>query len=151
MLINQLLFGSAIIGLCVVIHVAAVVTLVEFLRRYATHWMDRHFILGASAIMLVIMLGLLFAHTIEIWIWAALFVHLGEFPDLTDALYFSTVTFTTLGYGDVTLSPHWQLLSGLEAVGGILLFGVSTGTAVAAMLAIVAGKDSHGKEPGKNA
>ncbi len=42
------------------------------------------------------------------------------------SLYFSTVTFTTLGYGDITLQERWQLLSSLEAVNGIILFGVST-------------------------
>jgi voltage-gated potassium channel Kch len=42
------------------------------------------------------------------------------------ALYFSTVTFTTLGYGDITLQERWQLLSSFEAANGIILFGVST-------------------------
>ena len=45
---------------------------------------------------------------------------------LARALYFSTVTFTTLGYGDITLLPRWQLISAFEATNGIVLFGVST-------------------------
>ena len=137
MLINQLLIGSAVIGLCVVIHVAAIVILLGVIQRHAAAWIHWHFYPGATIIMLILVLGMLIAHTIEIWLWAALFIHLGEFPDLTNALYFSTVTFTTLGYGDITLSQHWQLLSGFEAAGGILLFGLSTGAAVAAMMAIV--------------
>ena len=45
---------------------------------------------------------------------------------MQSALYFSTVTFTTLGYGDITLQERWKLLSSFEAVNGIVLFGVST-------------------------
>ena len=58
---------------------------------------------------------------------------LGEFESLERALYFSTVTFTTLGYGDLVLNVRWQLLSGFEAVNGIILFGVSTAFVFAVM------------------
>ncbi|MNG39745.1 Ion channel [compost metagenome] len=43
------------------------------------------------------------------------------------------MTFATLGYGDVVLSPKWQLLSALEAANGILMFGVSTAVTTAAL------------------
>jgi len=65
-------------------------------------------------------------HTVEAWSWAVLYLYLGEFSELQHALYFSVVTSTTLGYGDVTLSPEWQMLSTFEAMGGLILFGVST-------------------------
>ncbi len=65
-------------------------------------------------------------HTVEAWSWAALYLYLGEFSDLQHALYFSVITATTLGYGDVVLSPEWQILSAFEAMGGLILFGVST-------------------------
>jgi voltage-gated potassium channel Kch len=65
-------------------------------------------------------------HTLEIWSWAALYLWVGEFVDWQRALYFSTVTFSTLGYGDITLQDKWQLVSSFEAVNGIILFGVST-------------------------
>ncbi len=56
-----------------------------------------------------------------------------EFDDLTKALYFSVTTSTTLGYGDITLSPQWQLLSTFEAIAGLLLFGASTAFLLALM------------------
>ena len=136
MLLTQILLGTAVIGVCVIIHVAAIVILLGIVRRHAADWIHWHYYPGATLIMLILVLGLLLAHTIEIWLWAVIYVHLGEFPDLTNALYFSTVTFTTLGYGDITLSQDWQLFSSLESAGGILLFGLSTGAAVAAMMAI---------------
>ena len=48
-----------------------------------------------------------------------------ELTTWEDAIYFSIVTFTTLGYGDITISGGWRLLSGIEAMSGILLFGWS--------------------------
>jgi voltage-gated potassium channel Kch len=65
-------------------------------------------------------------HTIEAWCWAALFLYLGEFSELRQALYFSVVTSTTLGYGDIILSERWQILGTFEVMGGLILFGTST-------------------------
>ena len=62
----------------------------------------------------------------EIALWAILFLLCGEFEDIGTAYYHSAVNFTTLGYGDVLLSPHWRMLGPLEAATGMLMFGVST-------------------------
>ncbi len=74
-------------------------------------------------------LFLLSLHFCEVVLWAVTYSIL---PDLEgprtfpDALYFSYITFTTLGYGDVTIVGKWRMLSGVEAMNGILLFGWST-------------------------
>lgn len=66
--------------------------------------------------------------TVHIWIWALTYQLLAvpEFKTLEDAVYFSTVTFTTLGYGDIVLHDQWRVLSGIEAANGIVLLGWST-------------------------
>jgi hypothetical protein len=66
------------------------------------------------------------AHLIEIALWAQLFVICKEFQDFGPAYYHSAVNYTTLGYGDVIMSPSWRLLGPLEAADGALMFGVST-------------------------
>jgi len=66
------------------------------------------------------------AHLIEIALWAWLFVICGEFQDFGIAYYHSAVNYTTLGYGDLIMSPAWRLLGPLEAANGALMFGVST-------------------------
>lgn len=66
------------------------------------------------------------AHLMEIALWATLFVICGEFPDFTTAYYHSAVNYTSLGYGDIIMSPAWKLLGPLETADGMLLFGVST-------------------------
>jgi len=72
---------------------------------------------------------LLVLHFIESFIWALTYYLLPaitEFDTLEKAIYFSLVTFTTLGYGDITISSHFRILSGLEAINGVLLLGWST-------------------------
>ena len=66
------------------------------------------------------------AHLIEIALWAGLFVVCGEFQEFATAYYHSAVNYTTLGYGDLIMSPSWKLLGPLEAADGALMFGVST-------------------------
>jgi Ion channel len=66
------------------------------------------------------------AHLIEIATWAALFLFCGEFKSPELAYYHSAVNYSTLGYGDLIMTPAWKLLGPLEAVDGALMFGVST-------------------------
>jgi hypothetical protein len=75
-------------------------------------------------------LVLLLLHMFEVVLWALAYLlvlpgdHLATFEKAT---YFSVVTFTTLGYGDITLVDHdWRLLSGIEALFGVVLIGWST-------------------------
>jgi Ion channel len=68
----------------------------------------------------------LVAHLIEIAPWAVLFVVCGEFPHFGTAFYHSAVNYTSLGYGDLLMTPTWRLLGPLEAANRMLMFGVST-------------------------
>ena len=89
--------------------------------------------IGVVQVLVLTIVGLFFVHIVEILSWAVMYLWLGEFESLERALYFSAVTFTTLGYGDITLQERWQLLSSVEAVNGIILFGVSTAFLFAVM------------------
>lgn len=86
-----------------------------------------------SGIIKVLLLSMMFftlIHTIHSLIWAGCYYLIpqtsGQFESFSEALYFSVVTFTTLGYGDISLVSDWRLLSGLEAINGIMLIGWST-------------------------
>jgi len=67
---------------------------------------------GLILLLGIAVLGLIAIHTASAWAWAGVFLTVGEFTELSKALYFSVVTSTTLGYGDITLSERWlnQLL-----------------------------------------
>ncbi|MGY4533982.1 voltage-gated potassium channel Kch [Pseudomonas sp. TE3786] len=92
---------------------------------------------GDVRLLSMVMVVMLIGNYVQMALWAALFLLLGEFKDFTTALYFSGVTFATLGYGDVVLSQQWRLLSPLEAANGILMFGVSTAIMTAAVMDLI--------------
>ncbi len=71
--------------------------------------------------------------TAGVWLWGLTFLALGVFPTLEEAIYFSLVTFTTLGFGDVLLPQEWRLLSGMAAANGLLSFGLLTALLVEAL------------------
>ena len=77
------------------------------------------------------------AHLIEIAVWGVLFMICGEFTDFGTAFYHSAVNYTSLGYGDVLMTPSWRLLGPLETANGTLLFGVSTAMIFAVMLWLI--------------
>ena len=76
---------------------------------------------------LVMMVGTL----LQIMLWGALFLGLGEFEQIYDAIYHSGVNYTSLGYGDIVMSRERRLLGPLEAVNGMLMLGMSAATLMA--------------------
>ena len=84
-------------------------------RRFAN---TAAIVMGALFVMLV--------QTVNVWIWAVVFDLAGAFSEFEPALYFSLVSFTTVGFGDIILGHEWRLLSGLTAAAGFLSFGWST-------------------------
>ena len=80
----------------------------------------------AAVLILLVVLGIFALHTVQIWLYAVLYLLLGELATFEQALYFSTITFASLGYGDIVLSSDWRVLSGIEAANGVVLFGWST-------------------------
>ena len=66
------------------------------------------------------------ACVIEAAAWGAVYLALGAIDGLEPAMYFSMVTYTTLGYGDVVLEGQWRLLGSFEAANGIIMFGWTT-------------------------
>ena len=138
MLGGQILIGTAMIGFTVAVHVGGIVALTVWLRtRFLPVLSPKTFsILLAIRLIVVTVFGAILLHAIEIWSWAYLYLWLGQFESRELSLYFSTVTFTTLGYGDITLEPRWRLLSGLEAINGVVLLGVTTAVVFAILLRV---------------
>ena len=79
-----------------------------------------------------VVIGVFAVLTAEVWLWAASFTLIGVVDDFETALYFSTITFSTVGYGDVVPHPEWRMLAALEGVNGFLLIGWSTAYLIAA-------------------
>ena len=83
-------------------------------------------IVRTASVLIILTLWLLAGISISLWLWAILFLALGEFDSLINALYFASVSATTLGYGDSLLSEDWKLLSGFIAANGLVLFSLNT-------------------------
>ena len=118
--------GAGAVVCTLMIHGLAVLTNVNFVR-----YERRRGRVGIGfridfAIVVVAMSLVFVAHLIEIALWAGLFLICGEFQEFGIAYYFSAVNYTTLGYGDLIMSPSWKLLGPLESADGALMFGVST-------------------------
>ena len=126
LLIKQLVIGSLVIAATVGVHAE----MLAFMSRKSDGLMRRtrmHLHRYADTSFLVVsVLYIMLAHTIEVWMWAFVLMMTGAVEGLEPAVYFSLVSFTTLGFGDITLSKEWRLLSALIGANGFLIFGWST-------------------------
>ena len=89
------------------------------------------------AVMMLVTLVTATAHVGVITLWAAALLMSGEVSTFDKAFYFSAENYTSLGYGDIVLSDRWRLLGPLEAINGLLLFGLSTAAMFAALSRLV--------------
>ena len=125
----QLLVATAMVLLTVLIHGLGLYWLSAFLKEEGREEREAHLSpmsLRGIALTVVVVLGLFSLHGIEIWAYAALYLVLGALPDLETAVYFSTITYTTIGYDDEGLARSWQLVAAIEGMNGVLLMGWST-------------------------
>jgi voltage-gated potassium channel Kch len=80
------------------------------------------------------------ASVLEVFVWAITYLALNAIEGLEKALYFSMVTFTTLGYGEIVLGKQWRLLASFEAANGVIMFGWSTAIVIAVVQRIYFGE-----------
>jgi hypothetical protein len=82
-------------------------------------------------------------HLTQIALWAVILLVCGEISSFEQAFYVSAENYTALGYGDVILSGPWRLLGPLEAINGLLLFGLSTAVLFAVMSHLITNRLRH--------
>ncbi len=118
MMLAKLTIGAGMVAATVGVHSLFTSAAIAYSRNHA----DR-LAVGRTLVMIGFILWFFLAICIECWVWALLFYLMGAVPDLETAVYFSTVTYTTLGYGDVVLGGDWRLLSAFAAANGVIVFG----------------------------
>src|SRR5262245_57005530 len=123
-MVTRLFVAFSLMALCVTIHAAGVAWALLWLRRHPgpgqRFWPDTSLFVLVAAWMVLL-------HLFEISAWALFYLWRGAISELQSALYFSAVTYTTTGYGDIVLPEEWRLFGGVEALTGILMCGWSTG------------------------
>jgi len=116
-----------LILLTVVIHVFGLGLINERVVRASSRSMDRHRVVPLFALVMGVAVLLVTAlHGIEGVAWAAAYRFLGAVPDAKSAMLYSLNAMTTYGHESVSLEPHWQMMGALEALNGMLLFGLTT-------------------------
>jgi hypothetical protein len=138
--------GSSAVICTILIHALPLRATIAFVRREkkrghlgVNFWRD-------GGLVMRTMLYAFVAHLIEMALWATLFVLCGEFSDFATAYYHSAVNYTSLGYGDIIMSPKWRLLGPLETANGMLLFGVSAAMIFAVIQRLVEARYGDLKE-----
>src|SRR5262245_21524339 len=122
-MLTRLLVGCSLMAICVMIHAGG---LMLALRRLRERVLPRGF-WPSTWLFVVVAIWIVLLHCVEILLWAVVYLWNGAMPDLASSIYFSAVTYTTTGYGDLVLPNEWRLDAGMEALTGILMCGWSTG------------------------
>ncbi len=124
-MLTKALLAWCLMATCIAIHAGGLTSAVRWFQRQPSSFWGWTWHFTCIAGWLVVL------HLLEISAWAVFYVIVGAFDNLASALYFSVVTYTTTGYGDLVLPPPWRLVGGVEALTGILMCGWSTGFFVA--------------------
>jgi hypothetical protein len=132
-MLRNLTIGLPIMLLCLALQAAVSFWSVRFYMRQAGPALPGSGLFANVRPLLIVMIAMMLGNFIQIVIWGVLFICLGEFSALYEAVYHSAVNFTSLGYGDVVMSARWKLLGPLEAANGVLMFGM-TAAALTAIL-----------------
>jgi hypothetical protein len=129
----QLLLGGALISCTIIVQVLFITAASLGLKRVGPWLAIGDHSIKLTFALTAVTLWMLGALGVGVGIWAVAIVLLGVFQDLETSMYFASATFTTLGYGDVTLPREWRLLSGFIAANGLVLFSLSTAFIIEAM------------------
>ena len=126
-MLSELAIAAGIVAVCLIVHIAGILLMAEWLLRrrgYLEQSARRHHF---ALLIVTLFAGIVILHVAQTSLWAAFYYAQGLFSDFETSLYFSMVSFTTIGYGDVLLPRTWRLLGVIEGFSGVVLCGVSTG------------------------
>jgi voltage-gated potassium channel len=121
---RQVVAALILIPLTLSIQSAGMAALIVCGREFITRSTRRFGLFHSAELLIRFTTAMICLHTLQILVWAA-FYRWECFPSFQRAFYFSAVSYSTVGYGDVILPVAWQLLGPLERVTGVLLCGLS--------------------------
>ena len=123
----QLILATIMVVVSVLIHGAGITGLARALQiETNVAEQPHHFSMKRAVVILVVVLALFILHGIEIWLYAAVYLAIGAIHTLEAAVYFSTITYASIGFGDAEMARSWRLVGAIEGINGVLLLGWST-------------------------
>jgi hypothetical protein len=123
-MILQLALATVMVAALVIIHLGGLAILTRALRSHSRFF--RKLRVMPLAVLLVATIGIIAIHTAEIWVYAAIYLQIHAFSSFEAALYYSTVTYASIGYGDVLMPHDWRIFGAIEGAAGIIMLGWST-------------------------
>ena len=129
MLYTKIATGLGMMVLTIIIHALFMVAGAKMAKWRQSHLGKAKTEAMKAALLSGLTVWLFLAIVLEVWLWALLYLYhplVSTFQDLETAFYFSMVTFTTLGYGDVVLTGQWRILASIQAANGVIIFGWTT-------------------------
>ena len=144
-MLREIFVAFVLVSINVSIHATGMVELFKWLTRKQPKIEKKFGTVDNVLLFIEIFAIILSLHLVHICVWAGFYTIFRVLEDFERALYFSIVTYTTIGYGDVTLPVGWRLLGAIEGVIGVLTFGWSTGVIFAVASRLMSrrvGKDS---------
>ena len=136
-MLKNILISLLLIVLTCFVHTLATKWIIDFLNKEKKYTKAFHRVIHFDIVILILVLATL----IEALFWAVCFISDGAIQEFETALYFSLVTYTTLGYGDIILPSSHRLLSAFAATNGVIIFGWSTAIVVASIQKIYGRKN----------
>ena len=132
-MLTSVLLGCLFIMATIFIHAGGMTLSVAMLRKlHASNWVQRSRFAKATTVSFLV-LTMFIATLLETVLWGILYLSAGAIEGVEKAFYFSMVTYTSLGYGDVVLEKPWRLLASFQAANGVIVFGWTTALIFAAV------------------
>ena len=124
-MLSKLVIAWCLMALCVAIHAMGLTAAFTWMKGKSAAVEGRFWL--ATGMLICVAAWTILMHLLQIAVWALFYFWHHGMPDLQSAFYFSAVTYTTTGYGDLVLPKEWRIVGGVEALTGILMCGLSTG------------------------
>ena len=122
---NLALIAVAMLAACVLVQSSGMVVLIRWLVRVRSA-VESPSVARRIGLLLRLFMLVVLLHLVQVVLWALVFWGARQVSTLETAVYFSIITYTTVGFGDVVLGSPWRLLAGIEGLTGIILVGWST-------------------------
>lgn len=135
-MIAELTLATAMVLLTVTIHGTGLMVLGRMLAALDVRWGEAQMSplsWHGWCVTVAVIMGLFLLHGLEIWLYALLFTKLGAVPGTREAVYFSTSSYGSIGYGDSAIAGQWKLLGAIEGINGSILLGWSVAFFVTVM------------------
>ena len=147
---RELLIALSIVTICVVIHTAGLVLFAQVIIERSVRPERMATVPRQTLLLIVVFAVVITLHLIEATLWATFYYLRSLFPNFETALYFSLVTYASIGFGDVVLPERWRLLSAIEGISGVLLCGLSAAFIFAVITALFQTRMQHRSSSSQN-